>query len=88
MFGGERGEGVTGSGRGDQRAGRDGEHTLGGLAGEMAAETTDEDPARVALVADAISAYLQDAFKIDDAAWAALGEAAADSDGTWSITGR
>ncbi len=54
----------------------------------MAAETTDEDPARVALVADAISAYLQDAFKIDDAAWAALGEAAADSDGTWSITGR
>ena len=62
----------------------DGEHTLGGVAGEKVAETTDEDPARVALVADAISAYLLDAFKLDAAAWTALNQATA-SDGAWSI---
>lgn len=66
----------------------EGEHTLGGLAGEMAAETTDEDPARVALVADAISAYLHDTFKLDDTAWTALGDAAAAGDGTWRIVGK
>ncbi|MFJ6608676.1 alpha/beta hydrolase family protein [Streptomyces sp. NPDC091289] len=66
----------------------EGEHTLGGLAGEMAAETTDEEPARVALVADAISAYLLDAFKLGDAAWNELGDAAAAGDGTWSIAGK
>ncbi|MGW3931411.1 alpha/beta hydrolase family protein [Streptomyces microflavus] len=65
----------------------EGEHTLGGIAGEMVAETTDEDPARVALVADAVSAYLLDAFELDGAAWADLG-AAAPGDGAWSITGR
>jgi dienelactone hydrolase len=62
----------------------DGEHTLGGVAGEKVAETTDEDPARVTLVADAISAYLLDAFKLDAAAWTALHHATA-SDGSWSI---
>lgn len=62
----------------------DGEHTLGGVAGEKVAETTDEDPARVALVADAISAYLLDAFKLDAAAWTALNQATA-SDGAWNI---
>lgn len=66
----------------------EGEHTLGGLAGEKVAETTDEDPARVALVADAISAYLHDAFKLDDATWTALGDAAAAGDGTWGITSK
>ncbi|MGW1014326.1 alpha/beta hydrolase family protein [Streptomyces termitum] len=66
----------------------EGEHTLGGIAGERVAETTDEDPARVALVADAVSAYLLDAFRLDDAAWTALGNAAAAGDGTWSISGR
>jgi dienelactone hydrolase len=50
----------------------EGEHTLGGLAGENVAETTDEDPARVALVADAVAAYLLDAFKLDGTAWTAL----------------
>ncbi|WP_211192159.1 chlorophyllase [Actinoplanes sp. TBRC 11911] len=49
-----------------------GEHTLGGLAGEKVAETTDEDPSRVALVADAVAAYLLDAFKLDGTAWTAL----------------
>ena len=62
----------------------DGEHTLGGVAGEKVAETTDEDPARVALVADAISAYLLDAFKLDAAAWTALNQETA-RDGAWSI---
>lgn len=66
----------------------EGEHTLGGLAGERVAETTDEDPARVALVADAISAYLHDAFKLDDTAWTALHNAAAAGDDTWGITGK
>ncbi|MEU4031295.1 alpha/beta hydrolase family protein [Streptomyces anulatus] len=66
----------------------EGEHTLGGLAGEAVAETTDEDPARVALVADAVSAYLHDALKIDDAAWTALNDTAATGEGTWSIVGK
>lgn len=61
----------------------EGEHTLGGIAGEMVAETTDEDPARVALVADAVSAYLLDAFKLDGTGWTALGAAA--PGGAWSI---
>lgn len=63
----------------------EGEHTLGGIAGEMVAETTDEDPARVALVADAVSAYLLDAFKLDGTAWTDLGDAAASGDGAWNI---
>ncbi|MFI1934141.1 alpha/beta hydrolase family protein [Streptomyces sp. NPDC020330] len=66
----------------------EGEHTLGGLAGEAVAETTDEDPARVALVADAVSAYLLDALKLDDTAWTALKRTAAAGDGTWSVTGK
>ncbi|MFD5465037.1 alpha/beta hydrolase family protein [Kitasatospora sp. NPDC127059] len=66
----------------------EGEHTLGGIAGERVAETTDEDPARVTLVADAISAYLRHAFRLDDTAWTALGTAAATGDGTWSIAGK
>ncbi|MCM2416141.1 alpha/beta fold hydrolase [Streptomyces sp. RKAG290] len=66
----------------------DGEHTLGGLAGEMVAETTDEAPDRVALVADAISAYLLDAFKLDDAGWTGLNDAAEAGDATWSISSK
>lgn len=66
----------------------EGEHTLGGLAGEMVAETTDEEPARVALVADAISSYLHDAFKLDNAAWTAFDKAATAGDGTWNITSK
>ncbi|MFJ3598485.1 MULTISPECIES: alpha/beta hydrolase family protein [unclassified Streptomyces] len=66
----------------------EGEHTLGGLAGEKVAETTDEDPARVALVADAVSAYLLDALGLDASEWAAFGKAAA-ADGTgWDVTGK
>ncbi|WP_030395737.1 alpha/beta hydrolase family protein [Kitasatospora purpeofusca] len=64
----------------------EGEHTMGGVAGEAVAETTDEDPARVALVADAISAYLLDALKVDGTAWAAFNDAA--SEGGWSLSGK
>ncbi|MCX5384599.1 alpha/beta fold hydrolase [Streptomyces sp. NBC_00083] len=64
----------------------EGEHTLGGVAGEAVAETTDEDPARVALVADAIAAFLLDAFKLDSAPWTTLNTGA--GDGTWSITSK
>ncbi|MFE0351230.1 alpha/beta hydrolase family protein [Streptomyces griseoluteus] len=48
----------------------EGEHTLGGIAGEAVAETTDPDPARVALVADAVSAYLFDALGVHTDPWA------------------
>jgi dienelactone hydrolase len=50
----------------------DGEHTLGGVAGEAVKETTDEDPARVALVADAVFAYLLDVLGLDATPWQAL----------------
>jgi dienelactone hydrolase len=66
----------------------EGEHTLGGLAGEMVAETTDEDPARVNLVADAVSAYLLDAFKLSGTAWTDLSAEAAANDGTWSLSSK
>lgn len=63
----------------------DGEHTLGGIAGEAVRETSDEDPARVALVADAVAAYLHDALSGDTAAWQDLQEQAAASSGAFSI---
>ncbi|MFI8191930.1 alpha/beta hydrolase family protein [Streptomyces sp. NPDC085946] len=64
------------------------EHTMGGIVGERVAETTDEDPARVVLLADAISAYLRAALGLDDAEWTALGGTAEDGDGTWSIASK
>ncbi|WP_432049839.1 alpha/beta hydrolase family protein [Verrucosispora sp. NA02020] len=63
----------------------DGEHTLGGVAGEAVKETTDEDPARVALVADAVSAYLLDVLGLDSTPWQAWEKQAADSSGTFTI---
>jgi dienelactone hydrolase len=54
----------------------DGEHTLGGVAGEAVSETTDTDPARVALVADAISAYLLETLDVDPDAWSGFSDAA------------
>ncbi|QKW13446.1 alpha/beta fold hydrolase [Verrucosispora sp. NA02020] len=63
----------------------DGEHTLGGVAGEAVKETTDEDPARVALVADAVSAYLLDVLGLDSTSWQAWEKQAADSSGTFTI---
>lgn len=45
------------------------EHTLGGIAGEAVSETTDEDPARVALVAEAVATYLLAALGVETGAW-------------------
>lgn len=63
----------------------DGEHTLGGVAGEKVAETTDEDAARVALVADAVSAFILDTFGVDGVTWATLRDSAAASNGAFRI---
>ncbi|MEV1007753.1 chlorophyllase [Streptomyces sp. NPDC049881] len=63
----------------------EGAHTLGGVAGEAVAETTDEDPARVALVADAVAAYFLDVFGLDSAPWAALADGGGDA---WSVVGK
>jgi hypothetical protein len=63
----------------------DGEHTLGGIAGEAVKETTDDDPVRVALVADALSAYLLDVLGRDATSWQSLETQAAASNGAFSI---
>ena len=55
----------------------DGEHTLGGIAGEAVSETTDSDPARVALVADAVSAYLREALDVQTRAWSTFSDESA-----------
>jgi predicted dienelactone hydrolase len=44
-------------------------HGLGGVAGWDAAETTDEDPARVAAVAELSLAYLRSSLYLGDDAW-------------------
>ncbi|MGW8383425.1 alpha/beta hydrolase family protein [Streptomyces albidoflavus] len=49
------------------------EHGLGGVSGYDVAETTDEDPARVAAVARLTAAYLRSAFDPDDPAWRTAG---------------
>ncbi len=46
-----------------------GGHLLGGVSGYDAAETTDESPARVALVARLTGAYLRSALYPGDASW-------------------
>ncbi|MDO8185629.1 hypothetical protein Q5424_02080 [Conexibacter sp. JD483] len=46
-----------------------GEHTLGGLAGYEVAETTDESPARVALIQRVTSAYLRHALRLGSDDW-------------------
>ncbi|MFF2940338.1 alpha/beta hydrolase family protein [Streptomyces niveus] len=46
-----------------------GEHFLGGISGYQAAETTDENPDRVALVQEVILAYLRHITGIDHADW-------------------
>lgn len=53
------------------------EHSLGGIAGYEAQETTDENPERVALIQRLTWAYLRDALGIDEAPWAAARKALA-----------
>ncbi|WP_432057334.1 alpha/beta hydrolase family protein [Streptomyces sp. bgisy022] len=45
------------------------EHSLGGISGYEAAETTDESPARVALVQRLTTAYLRSALRPEDTSW-------------------
>jgi len=45
------------------------EHSLGGIHGYNAADTTDESPGRVALIRLAAWAYLRNALGLDDSAW-------------------
>lgn len=54
------------------------EHSLGGIAGHHDAETTDENPARVALLQRLSWAYLRHALYPGDPAWAAARSALAD----------
>jgi predicted dienelactone hydrolase len=53
------------------------EHGLGGIAGYDAAETTDEDPERVATVGQLTSAYLRTELYPGDPAWLSAREALA-----------
>ncbi|MEU8897313.1 alpha/beta fold hydrolase [Nocardia sp. NPDC048505] len=46
-----------------------GDHSLGGIHGYNAADTTDENPARVALIRETTAAYLRSALRVDDVAW-------------------
>jgi predicted dienelactone hydrolase len=47
------------------------EHSLGGIPGYEAAETTDEDPDRVAVVQRLTWAYLRSSLYLDDPSWPA-----------------
>jgi predicted dienelactone hydrolase len=51
------------------------EHSLGGIVGYEARETTDESPGRVALIQRVTWAYLRHALGIEDSAWMAAGPA-------------
>jgi predicted dienelactone hydrolase len=65
------------------------EHGLGGIAGYDAAETTDEDPERVAAIARLTSAYLRTELYPGDPAWqAARDELAASPDPLGRIESR
>jgi dienelactone hydrolase len=56
----------------------DGEHSLGGISGYDVAETTDENPERVAFIQRLTTAYLQTALGVDTAAWPAARKRLAD----------
>ncbi|MDA3643222.1 chlorophyllase [Saccharopolyspora indica] len=53
------------------------EHSLGGIAGYEARETTDENPARVALLQRVTWAYLRHSLDIEDESWKAAQESLA-----------
>lgn len=48
---------------------KDGEHMLGGVTGYDAAETTDENPARVEIIQKMTTAYLRSFFNPQDKSW-------------------
>jgi dienelactone hydrolase len=55
------------------------EHSLGGIAGYEVRETTDESPARVALIQQVTWAYLRHALGIEDTSWASVQKALSES---------
>jgi dienelactone hydrolase len=55
------------------------EHGLGGIVGYEVAETTDEDPQRVAVIQRLSTAYLRTALHIDESSWPAARAAFIDS---------
>jgi predicted dienelactone hydrolase len=55
------------------------EHSLGGIAGYEAKETTDENPGRVSLVQQLTWAYLRCALDIEDSSWQAAQKALSES---------
>ncbi|MFG6401159.1 alpha/beta hydrolase family protein [Microbacterium sp. P04] len=57
------------------------EHSLGGIVGYEVAETTDEDPERVAVIQRMTTAYLRSALHIDDTSWPAARAAFRDGAG-------
>jgi dienelactone hydrolase len=52
-----------------------GEHALGGIVGYEVAETTDENPERVAVIQRMSTAYLRTALRVDGGAWPAARDA-------------
>ncbi len=61
------------------------EHLFGGISGEHVKDTTDEDPARVVLVADAVAAFLHDVLDNDATGWRGLQDRVAGSSGAFGI---
>lgn len=57
------------------------EHSLGGIVGYEVAETTDENPERVAVIQRMSTAYLQAALHVDENSWVAARAALTDSTG-------
>jgi predicted dienelactone hydrolase len=55
-----------------------GEHMLGGISGYEVAETTDEHPGRVVLVARTTAAWLRASLGVDDGDWTAVRSSLAD----------
>jgi dienelactone hydrolase len=55
------------------------EHALGGIVGYEVAETTDEDPGRVAVIQRMSTAYLRTALHVDASSWPAARAAFRDS---------
>lgn len=53
------------------------EHSLGGISGYEVEETTDENPARVALIQQVTWAYLRHALGVEDDSWHAARQALA-----------
>jgi len=56
------------------------EHSLGGIVGHEVAETTDENPERVAIIQRMSTAYLRTALDVDETSWPGARTAFSESD--------